>query len=603
MSYIFTPQNISTLLSDEAALKTVSITLEYDNTFFDIKPMNGEIFKGYVMATMAKPQGRKSLVASVPQLIDVLRDPPGGTSSAYLEAGSKLSYTYNADLSGSGGLSFKFEEGQEANFYNGTVIVPALNTPGTEAGTFVESSKKNLMTIDAITYYSYGWNFSYNFDTTERIQTSSAKKWVGAKADLFMGMTTDVMVEDAIALRVVPDSMYQIYKTHEGGTFKVTDGNGNSANVKVQTGTAKVLAEGIDDTGKPVYLIRDEVLAVGPKLSSTFVHSQHYIENELLPDLIKVRNSLILPMETTPEYAKEMANKKHASTYVSKVPVDHVSFGYHNSYTVYDPDEGIHGDSISSLNQTIEAWLCMLADNEREKLEVSESDLVKRYDFDGATSIQYSESFSATKTWNRSLRYPGINDLGQVTSGILPMIKYFVEAAKNWLTVSGKDASNDPYPVKGTELDGTRHIELRAAGHYMKLTITPQITLNFTDKSGKSQTDSKKIGFTLAAASKSSLTVDVYRTASELTLEKGDNNFVDVTIEMLDQLRTGKLGTNPMNYLSYSEPVLKADTEDTESPWRCNLSAIRGRARHQVVSARNNCRRSYSACRQASYMD
>ena len=570
-SYVFTPQNTTFLLANDNALKSVSITLEYGESFYDIKPMNGDIFRGYVMATLPKAEGRKSIVSSKPILVDILRDPPGGGSSAYLEAGSKLSYTYNADLSGSAGVTFKLAQGNNANIYNGSVVIPSFGMSGTEAGTFMETSKKNVFSIDAITYYNQSWNFSYNFDTTERIQTLSGKKWVGGKADLFMGMTTDVMVADAIALRVVPDSIYQIYKTHEGGTFKATDGHGNTSNIKVLTGTAKVLVEGTDDTGKPVYLIRDEVMAIGPKLSSTFVHSQFYIENELLPDLIKERNALILPVGTTKEYAQALANKQKRSTYVSKVPESDVSFGYKDSYEIYDPDEGLHGDSIMTLNQTIEAWLYMLAENERQKLEVSESDLVKRYDFDGgASSIQYSETFTATRTENRSLRYPGINDLGQVTSGLLTALKTFVEAAKHWNEINGKNVDNKPEEVTDIDYFGdATAVEARAGGSYLSLEIAPAISLNFTDKSGISQTDSKKIGFTLSTSSKSSLTVDVYRTANEQSMRTTGADFGYITAYILNMLRQGKLGSNPTDYLGNSEKVYSSFVYRTRGGITC----------------------------------
>jgi len=576
-SYVFTPQNTTFLMTGDNALKGVSITLEYDNSFFDVKPFNGEMLQGYVMATQAKAEGRKAVVSGIPQLVDVLRDPPGGGSSAYLEAGSKLSYTYNADLNGSAGVTFSLIQGKNANYYSGMVIVPQFGTLGSEGGTITETKKSNIFNIDAITYYSQGWNFSYNFDVTERIQTSSAKKWIGDKADLFMGMTTDVMIEDAIAVRVVPDSIYQIYKTHEGGTFQATDGHGNTSNINVKTGTAKLLAEGVDDTGKPIYLIRDEVMALGPKLSSTFVHSQSYIENELLPDLISVRNALILPVGTSPDYAKSLANKKKYPTYVSKVPESDVSFGYKDSYVMYEPNEGLHGDSIMTLNQTIEAWLYMLAENERQKIEVSESDLVKRYDFDGASSIQYSETFTATRTENRSLRYPGINDLGQVTQGIMATIQTFIEAAKHWNEIHGENIDNEPNPYVYKDDDtGKTTIEIMAAGSYLSLKIQPTVTLNFTDKSGITQTDSKKIGFTLAAASKSSLTVDVYRTANEQMLQRDDNyeeqftgGFANITIDMLEMLRTGKLNSNPTDYLGNSEKVYSSFVYRTRGGVTC----------------------------------
>ncbi len=552
-SYIFTPKNTTPVMTGESALMNVSITLEYDNTFFDIKPMNGNIFQGYVMATVAKPEGRKSVSTSIPQLVDVLRDPPGATSSAYLEEGSKLSYSYNADLAGAAGLTFHLIKGSANNTYTGGVVVPATGQ-GTTAGTYINSQKKDAMKIDAITYYNQGWTFSYNFDVTQRIQTQTGKKWVGARADVFIGMTTEVIVEDAIALRVVPDSMYQIYKTNEGGSFKVTDSEGNSATFKVPTGTARVLVEGVDDTGQPVYLIRDEVMAVGPKLQSTFAHSQYYIENELIPDIIKLRNSLILPMGTDSLYAKQLADKRGYCTYISKVPENDICFGHTGYYDRYVPEGSLAGDSIMSLNTSIEAWLLMLAENERQKLTVQESNLVKRYDFDGAANIQYSETFSNVQSETRSLRYPGINDAGQVTDGLLTAIKVFIEAAQKSMQAKGQGASNKPDAYYIKERDDYKSVSIAGGGAYMDLNFEPVLSLNFTDKSGTSKTTSKKIGFTLAASSKSSMTVDVYRTATELTLDK-NTTFNNATLEMLDMLRHGKLGSNPTDYLETNETV------------------------------------------------
>lgn len=553
-SYIFTPKNTTPVMTGESALMNVSITLEYDNTFYDIKPMKGKIFQGYVMATVAKPEGRKSISTSIPQLIDILRDPPGATSSAYLEEGSKLSYSYNAEMAGAAGLTFHLVKGSANNTYTGGVVVPATGQ-GTTAGTYINSQKKDALKLDAITYYNQGWTFSYNFDVTQRIQTLSGKKWIGARADVFIGMTTEVIVEDAIALRVVPDSMYQIYKTNEGGSFKVTDSEGNSATFKVPTGTARVLVEGVDDTGQPVYLIRDEVMAVGPRLQSTFAHSQYYIENELIPDLLKLRNSLILPMGTDSLYAQQLANKRGYCSYISKVPENDLCFGHKGYYDRYAPEGSLAGDSIMTLNATIESWLLMLAENERQKLSVQESNLVKRYDFDGAANIQYSETFSNVQTETRSLRYPGINDAGQVADGIMTGIKVFIDAAIKALQGEGNGVSNKPNYTYDVNAGGEwKSVSIVGGGAYIDLNFEPLFSLNFTDKSGMSKTDSKKIGFTLAASSKSSLTVDVYRTAIEQTLDNS-TAFNNMTLEMLDMLRYGKLGSNPTDYLSNRETV------------------------------------------------
>lgn len=158
-SYIFTPDNTTFTMEGDNALKSVSITLEYDNSFFDIKPFNGKILQGYVMATRAKAQGRKAVVAGIPQLFDILRDPPGGGSSAYIDAGTKLSYGYNWELGATVGFSLKSKTGQATTIYNGWVVAP--NGSGSAAGKMETSKVTNGLNLKIET----------NFDMTSPITT------------------------------------------------------------------------------------------------------------------------------------------------------------------------------------------------------------------------------------------------------------------------------------------------------------------------------------------------------------------------------------------------------------------------------------------------
>ena len=555
-SYVFTPDSKNFLLTDKSALKNVSITLKYDNSFFDIKPLNGKIMSGYVMASTPKKDGHKEVMAGVPHLFEILRDPPGTGSSAYIEEGSKLSYGYTFNLNASAGIKFALNKGENANIYNGTVIVPPslAGGPGTEAGTITETTKKNVFGIDVITNFGTSWTYSYNFDVTERIQTRTGQRWIGPKADLFIGMTDEVVVEDAIAVRVIPEKLYQLLKTHEGGSFEAKDALGNKATIKVPTGTMKVLAQGTDPDGKPVYLVRDEVMAVGPRLQSTFIHSQHYIETELLPDLIKLRNSMLLPKGTSTEYAQQLADKKGYTTYISNVDENNELYGF--DYTIISPkDNNIYtGDSISALNKTVERWIGFLAKNEMDKLSVTPNDLVKRYSVDGgAASVQYSESFAVSDNESRYLHYPGIDDLSQVLGAGIGVLKTFVASCKHWFEVNGQNVDHDP--AKNPNDNSGTKVEMLTGGTYLQLEIKPAMSLNVHDQNSMSKTNSKKFGFTLELANWSSLTVDAYRTSSAYTVDTTATAYNKISYEMLEKVRSGSLGSNPLTYVGYNERV------------------------------------------------
>ncbi len=546
-SYVFTPQNATFLLANDMALKSVSITLEYNQSYYDIKPLDGKTMKGYVMATMPKPDGNKSVVAGTPRLMDILRDPPGSGSSAYMEAGSKLNYAYNSQMAGSVGIKAGLTLGENSTAYTGAVTVPPSGV-GTYTGTsFIQSSATNF-NIDAQVHFGSSWNYNYTMTTTERIQTSAEKKWIGGKADLFMGLTDEVVIEDAFAVRVIPQRMFDIYKNNQGGSFHVSDEQGNEINVSVPSGTMKLLATGVDKDNQPIYLVRDEVMSVGPRLKSTFVHSQSYIENELIPDLMKVRNSLLLPKGTSAAYAQSLADQKGSTVYVSQLPEDSVLYGWQGHYDKYYPAKGSQGDSILALNQEMLTWLGFLAKNEQEKLNVLEQDLVKRYSFDGASGISYSESFDVGESNGGYVLYPGIDIVESAANDALTIL---VETAKAAMNDAGQSVNNDP---KGSsDNNKTQQQEVEAAGTKVNFSITPVYSLNANQNNTLSKSKSKTIGFSLVAGVCSSYIVDVYRTATIFTADTTDNGFFQYTTEILDELRNGVLNGNPDSKVNMSD--------------------------------------------------
>ena len=102
------------------------------------------------------------------------------------------------------------------SYYTGTVVIPSFGATGVTSGLVNGASKKTNFALDIITKFGLTWTCSYSLDVTERIQTSSSKKWVGPKADLFIGTNQNVILQDAIAVRVVPESQYNILTMQEG---------------------------------------------------------------------------------------------------------------------------------------------------------------------------------------------------------------------------------------------------------------------------------------------------------------------------------------------------------------------------------------------------
>ncbi len=538
-SYVFTPGNANFNLADEMALRTVDITLEFDGSYYDVKPLNGNVMKGYVMQTQAKKGGTTTVAAGKPVLIDILRDPPGGSSSSYIEAGSKLSYSYSPSFEGSLGTAISVKNGTYSTIYKGAVLISTGTGAGTEAGTISEAHSDKTFAFTLASTFNGSWTTSYNFDVTERIQTRSGQKWIGGKADLFMGTNENIVMQDAIAVRAIPEDQYLLMKSNEGGSFKMNDKDGNEVTIKVPIGTMRLITQGEDAEGKPVYLVRDEVMSLGAKVKSTFIHSQNYIENELLPTLIKLRNDLIQVKSVD---GQALADDKKEVVYVSTVDVGDIWFGADDRVKMYIPaswtdSQKQHAvNQVAAYNQEMGYWIDMLAQNEEEKINLSPTNLVKNYDIDGgASSLQYSETFTASRNRSGFVRWPGVDN-----ASIAKLFPSWALAAINSMVTKGYNSQI------GTQVsqDGnmSQYLSVGTATSGIKIKFDPIAAFNFNDKSGKNESQSKKIGFTIGLASKSSLNVDVYRTVNGRYGIKSNtpDPFLKLTTEYLKELEYGQ---------------------------------------------------------------
>lgn len=505
-TYNFTPQNLTFTQEGDMALKALTMTLLYDGTYYDVTPMNKKPIQGYVLASKELPQGRRAVVDGGTYLIDILRDPPGAGSSAYIESGTKMNYTFTHNIKLQTGIKMNFGTSKGTmNYWNG---VWAGEGAGEVVGNSHSVKTTDQFGFSLVTTYYNNWQYGYTFEATERISTSSGSTNVGRDADVFIGMTQNSILEDAIAVRAINEDTYNLLTTHEGGTFNI-----NGQDFAVRQGTMKVLAQGTDSKGKKVYIVRDEVLKFKLELRNTFVHSAAYIEKELIPELFNLRNTLLLPMGTSEATAKEVANTKEHAMFISKVAEDDPYYGVEGYYTQVNPDKGLKNDSVSALNDKIRTWVEFLAINERDKLEAK--DLVKSYDVDGRTSVTYSESFGFSDNESRYWQIPIIT--GSLGSISLPTPSFgggsaIMEGTKNAKQEVTASGEGDDMPMKSMEFN------VFSTG--MSLKIIPVLYFDYNYNYAMAETNTKKVGFTLAPSVKSNLIVDVYRSKMDLDILK-----------------------------------------------------------------------------------
>src|SRR5574344_1190229 len=486
-SFLFVPSVSTYLDSENHALRTMSITLLYDGTYYDATPLTA-----YVMQAKAKSQGKCVALNGAAHLIDILRDPPGRSSYSYIEKGSKLPYSYTSEISFTAGINAQLSIGSGSNSYQG---LWAGTGTGTVAGTINSASSSTIANIDVTVNQYFKGITSYTFTTNERIKTSSDKKAVGASADVYIGVTDNMILEDAIAIRAVSDSMYRKLVLNSTGKYPVKDGDQTSL-INVKNGEVKLIAKGVDSKGKHVYMISDEVLQTYTKLTSSFAYSQSYIEDNLLPDLVRIRNSLMLPKGTSDSEAKATADKLRRPVYISSVPQDDNNFAIKGYYSIIYPGSSTTlTDSVNYINQEILTWIRFMAKNEEEKLGART--LVGTYSFDGRSERSYSESFTADVENQRYLKYPSVLSLGD-----------FSKKFGNVVSAA---------PDKKEKDGGEKVVVLNVGGSVLQFKVKPVLNFSANMLNREVTSDTKSTGFTLSCSLKSNLNVSVYRIPTDLS--------------------------------------------------------------------------------------
>ena len=569
--YLLAAEETVRLLTGDDALKTVTMTLEQDGTSYEAEPL-----KGYTLNTFAIGQSKDVLVGGRPMLVDILRDPPGGGSSATLSKGSTLKYNYTLDMTMKVGPELSFGTGTELENFQGTVVSPPVGS-GVTYGIVNESNVENWFT-KAITYDVEGHRaFSYTIDVNQDITTSSDQNMVGADADLYIGTVQNFVVTPMSTIRAIPDSIYQHMQGRLGG--------GTTAGVSNQYGTLVEIAQGHDADNNLYHLVRDESIGYGPKVQSQFVHSQKHILTELLP--AKVQELRALMYTGTKGEAQTQANATGKPVYLSKVPADDEEFGVEYEWILPSgTTEKDFTDEANEMQDIILAWLNLIALNEKEKL--SAWDKLANYDVDGGTAVSYSEAFESEYSISNYAYFPGIKSdgyfennagrdggFGLMSAILVPVIKGLLQKFV-WSALSDK-ASGSQGQAGGKENKyGTA---VNFMGRTYKFSVLPVFDYSVKGVGGESKAYSRKESFNIVMDKKSHLNFDVYRvrtdTASVKTIGDYDvftnQNFTGMTNYIEPFL---KRHLDLQNALYPRSFVYRTNGGATVNPWESERKTI-----------------------------
>ena len=510
-----TVDQLETEFTGADALHTVSAALEVEGNTVET-----EVFRAFIAGDVILENELQSTDADI-TILDIVRDPGGNGSSAWVESGASYSYSYSQNLDLTVGVEFEPTWGASLNSAFGTVTAP--NGAGSYEGMTQTFTKEFSFGIPLTHEIAFGTKYSYTFTTNEKIATSSAKntEGIGANADVFLGATTGVLTGKAKSVSVINDTIYHQHLP------------------AVQAGTMRVLAQGADTAGKPYYLVVGEKVVLGSRISNTFVYTQHHIRNTILPRLFLERNN-IMEYFADEAAAQAEANRRGEEVYWyidSTTAIQLNDTLARGSYRMIIPsgDARPYTNRVQALDNIILKWISVLYKNEEEKIKARYmGTAVGTFSVSAGTSYNHSDSYNSAISYSKlpqgmSFASGGADMLANVGSDVLSNLKGLGDVAKGGLERLTSTINKCLFQYRSGQKNIEVDIMTHGSGSSCKWNWTPILDVDLDAREGTDISNHKSTGFSIVPDNQGEITVAVYRAPVDSVW----NNTVANTIDHL----------------------------------------------------------------------
>ena len=489
-------------------MRSVSIALEMENNVVETN-----VFSAYVTGSMLQEKSLRSGNGSI-QLLDIIRDPGGSGSSAYVDNGASYTFSFAQSTKGEFGVKLNPAWGQNISQYIG--IYSGSPAGGSYLGSLANTQKAFTLNIPISHKIDYGMSYTCSMSTSERVSTSSASTpaSVGSPADVFFGTTVSNLIGQAKSISIIDDSLYHMCKP------------------SFDAGTMLLLAQGTDADGLNYYLVTGQKVFVGAQLNNTFVYSQYYIWNTIIPRLAQDRQNLLMNF-TDSAAAQARANATGEPVYWYYETGEYINDTIPlHSYSMFVPEDGgIYIDEVGELNMLITRWLELLYLNEREKVEArTKGSKIGTYTASFGTSYSHSDSYSYSYSYNEypqrmALQTEVVTAAQGTISSVIANLWKFKSAIWNGkpLNTSALNAFMETYWKKvndgdegaadATEPKKVEEVAAQAGNMKFSMSFTPIFNLTGDKRMTTSASVSKSTGFSLGADPMGEITTTVYKMA------------------------------------------------------------------------------------------
>ncbi|MDH8701152.1 hypothetical protein M2138_000491 [Dysgonomonadaceae bacterium PH5-43] len=364
-----------------------------------------------------KTTGTDFVTSGPDQITAILRDPPGSLSYAYIEKGSTVTTNTSSNIS----------DGMKETMNLTTSFGPKITTfVGLGAGVITTTETKIDLSggMNMEQTWSSAEETSNTVTFTERFETSDDPLYVGHRGDVFIGNSTNIQYGLTNAI--------SIQKNYLGGNALHSEG---------------------------AYSIAPAVsLAYGQTFDTRFAYTQVELEEIMIPKWRDNLAKLLLPKGT------QVGGNIQTPIYVSNLPHDDVNFGKLNtdkkafgskassadkfhtgpSYTIYFPGAydmaEFTEDSVMWFNNQINGWIEVLAQNEKEKVEMEK---LGNYSFGAGAGIEWSKTIGTSKTTTTTFNWVLNPTIGYVTGADVMGIGMEVNMSMEYIAEGEKSDSEE----------------------------------------------------------------------------------------------------------------------------------------------------------------
>lgn len=481
----------------EDALKHLDVSVAVNG-----QDVHADLIFGYVVGQRIIGKDAMQKVGSIITVNDVLRDPPGSNSYAWIEKGATYTTKYKQTFSLDFGLGLTLTYGKAVNTSYGAVSAP--QGAGNYTGTGVNAQDGKTWPILS---YSQGLTFTpeytYTYTLSSRVQTCSDNTVMGEDAKVFIGTTTNVYTKQTEQCIAVNKEVLKRMKK------------------AINAGEVKIIAENSKDTSA-IVVIRNVLPTLATDTAPVqFAYTQDHIVHQIIPQLISGAAALLQYGDSTGFQAR--ADKEKRSLYwVTTVPKDSIIW--------IKPKTGTYVNEVKEYVKTIGSWLTELKKAEERELNgTSDSKHKATYSVSANTSYTVTETgYSDYLYYVTDTEEPGIADAlkGLSNLAVKNGSKEIVELVNILTTTVTKNGAGE---IQNQHTAG-QDVQVSNSVCKWSLHLEPHFDFDRQGTKTRDMSNTRTIGFTLAQNEYGYIDVAVFGIGKDSTFNKDNKDWREQAI-------------------------------------------------------------------------